>query len=76
MFDCLACNGTGCEVCDFEGKISAEAMAAHVNSLEAVLIEEYGGWIPEWMADEISSPEFVASWQPKIETFDGEDLPF
>jgi hypothetical protein len=65
MFDCLACNGTGCEVCDFSGQLDAEATAAFVNRLEADLLEEIEGFLPD--------AEFCRATKP-FET--DTDLPF
>lgn len=61
------------------GYTVAEIMS-HYDSTIAAMADEYGGWLPEWMNEELSTPDtavnLLESWEARTESFPDTDVPF
>lgn len=57
----------------------AEIMAHYDSTLQA-MSDEYGGFLPEWMSEELSTPDtavnLLESWEARTESFPDTDVPF
>jgi hypothetical protein len=61
------------------GYTVAEIMSHYDSTIQA-MSDEYGGWLPEWMDDELSSPDtavnLLESWRDRTESFHDTEVPF